>query len=118
MLKMTTTITTAERGQNNAGDDADTIVLSRTKTSSKNPSLYKVLLMNGDFTPMDFVVQVLERCFNKTREQATAIMLAVHNTGVGVCGVYTYEVAESKAGSATSMARQQQHPLQCIMEKE
>ncbi len=79
---------------------------------------YKVLLLNDDYTPMDFVVYVLERFFNKPPEEATRIMLHVHQKGVGICGVYTYEVAETKVAQVTSFARQHDLPLQCTMEKE
>ena len=82
------------------------------------PPLYQVVLLNDDFTPMDFVVMVLEQVFNKSREQATAIMLHIHRRGVGVCGVYTYEVAETKVALVMDAAKKHQHPLQCIMEKD
>ena len=84
----------------------------------QKPSLYRVLILNDDYTPMEFVVYVLERFFNKSREDATRIMLHVHQTGVGVCGVYTYEVAETKVALVVDMARRHQHPLQCTMEKD
>lgn len=80
--------------------------------------MYKVFLLNDDYTPMDFVVQVLEIFFNKSIEDATTIMLQVHTSGMGLCGVYTYEVAETKVAQVMAAARQAQHPLQCIMEKE
>jgi len=82
------------------------------------PSLYRVLLLNDDYTPMEFVVYVLERFFNKSREDATRIMLHVHQHGVGVCGVFTYEVAETKVSQVIDTARRHQHPLQCTMEKD
>jgi len=90
----------------------------KPKPETKKPSMYKVLLLNDDYTPMEFVVQVLETFFNKTREEATRIMLHVHRKGVGLCGVYTYEVAETKVTQVMDAARQAQHPLQCTMEKE
>jgi ATP-dependent Clp protease adaptor protein ClpS len=93
-----------------------TVVKTRPKT--KKPSMYRVLLLNDDYTPMEFVVHVLERFFNKSREAATEIMLHVHHRGVGVCGVYTYEVAETKVTQTIEFARRHQHPLQCTMEKE
>ena len=99
-------------------DDGQTGVVTRTRPKTKKPSLYKVLLLNDDYTPMEFVVYVLERFFNKHREEATRIMLHVHQKGVGVCGVYTYEVAETKVTQVMNFARQHQHPLQCTMEKE
>jgi ATP-dependent Clp protease adaptor protein ClpS len=93
-------------------------VATRTRARTQRPALYKVLLLNDDYTPMEFVVHVLERFFGKSREDATRIMLLVHHKGVGVCGVFTYEVAESKVAQVIEFARQNQHPLQCMMEKE
>jgi ATP-dependent Clp protease adaptor protein ClpS len=93
-------------------------VVTKTRQKTKKPSMYKVLLLNDDYTPMEFVVHVLERFFNKGRDEATQIMLHVHQKGVGVCGVYTYEVAETKVTQVMDFARQHQHPLQCTMEKE
>jgi ATP-dependent Clp protease adaptor protein ClpS len=98
--------------------EAGTGVVVRSKPKTKKPSLYKVLMLNDDYTPMEFVVHVLERFFNKNREEATQIMLHVHRRGVGVCGVYTYEVAETKVTQVIEFARQHQHPLQCTLEKE
>jgi len=83
----------------------------------KPPPLFKVLLLNDDFTPMDFVVQVLQQFFAKNREQATQIMLKVHNEGAGLCGVYQHDIAETKVNQVTSFAREHQHPLQCVMEE-
>ncbi len=94
-----------------------TAVLTRTKTRTKRPNLYRVLLLNDDYTPMEFVIHVLERFFNKTREDATTIMFHVHTNGVGECGVFTYEVAETKVTMVMDFARKHQHPLQCVMEK-
>ncbi|MET3352772.1 UNVERIFIED_ORG: ATP-dependent Clp protease adaptor protein ClpS [Xanthobacter viscosus] len=99
------------------GDGPGTAVISRTKPQTKRPSLYRVLLLNDDYTPMEFVVHVLERFFNKDREQANTIMLHVHHHGVGECGVFTYEVAETKVTQVMDFARKHQHPLQCVMEK-
>ena len=93
-------------------------VITRTRTQTKKPNMYRVLLLNDDYTPMEFVVHVLERFFQKSRDQATQIMLHVHRRGVGVCGVYTYEVAETKVTQVMDLARQNQHPLQCTIEKE
>lgn len=93
-------------------------LITRTKPKTKRPSLYKVFLLNDDYTPMEFVVHVLERFFNKTREEATTIMLHVHRNGVGMCGVFTFEVAETKVANVMDFARRHQHPLQCTMEKE
>jgi ATP-dependent Clp protease adaptor protein ClpS len=99
-------------------DDSNTGVLTRTKPKTKKPSLYKVLLLNDDYTPMEFVVFVLEQFFSKNREDAYTIMLHVHQKGVGVCGVYTFEVAETKVTQVMDAARQAGHPLQCTLEKE
>ncbi|MBV6657805.1 MAG: ATP-dependent Clp protease adapter ClpS [Devosiaceae bacterium] len=104
------------------GDDggkggSGTAVITRTKAKVKRPHLYRVLLLNDDYTPMEFVVHVLERFFRKGRDEATQIMLHVHQNGVGECGVYTYEVAETKVTQVMDFARQHQHPLQCVMEK-
>ncbi|MBI1215113.1 MAG: ATP-dependent Clp protease adapter ClpS [Alphaproteobacteria bacterium] len=96
----------------------DVGVLTRTRTRTKKPSMYRVLLLNDDFTPMDFVVHVLEKFFAKNRQEATEIMLNVHRRGVGVCGVFTYEVAETKVNMVMDYARKNEHPLQCTMEKE
>jgi ATP-dependent Clp protease adaptor protein ClpS len=101
----------------NGGPGRGTAVITRTKPKTKKPSLYRVLILNDDYTPMEFVVHVLERFFQKDREAATRIMLHVHNHGVGECGVYTFEVAETKVSQVMDFARQHQHPLQCVMEK-
>jgi len=99
-------------------DGTGTGVSTKVRTRTKKPNLYKVLLLNDDFTPMEFVILVLERFFNKALEDATDIMLHVHQNGVGLCGVFTYEVAETKVTHVMDFARQHQHPLQCTMEKE
>jgi len=93
-------------------------VVVKTRSKVKRPSMYRVLMLNDDYTPMEFVVHVLERFFNKNREEATRIMLHVHRRGVGICGVFTYEVAETKVTQVMDFARQHQHPLQCTLEKE
>ena len=93
-------------------------IATRTRAKPKKPSMYKVLLLNDDYTPMEFVVHVLERFFGKSREEATQIMLHVHRRGVGICGVFTYEVAETKVTQVMDYARKHQHPLQCTLEKE
>jgi ATP-dependent Clp protease adaptor protein ClpS len=105
------------------GDDGeegggDANIATKTRTRTKRPSLYRVLLLNDDYTPMEFVVYVLERFFQKSPEEATRIMLHVHQHGVGVCGVFTYEVAETKVAQVMELARRNEHPLQCTMEKE
>lgn len=100
------------------GDTPKGEVVTKTRAKTQRPSLYKVLLLNDDYTPMEFVIEVLERFFAKNREDATRIMLHVHHNGVGICGVYTFEVAETKVAQVIEFARQHQHPLQCRMEKE
>ncbi|MEO6013659.1 MAG: ATP-dependent Clp protease adapter ClpS [Devosia sp.] len=97
---------------------ADTIVRSKVKPKTQKPNLYRVLLLNDDYTPMEFVVLVLQDVFNKTREDAMQIMLHVHQKGVGECGIYPYEVAETKVTRVMDTARKNQHPLQCVMEKQ
>ncbi|MEO1198840.1 MAG: ATP-dependent Clp protease adapter ClpS [Pseudomonadota bacterium] len=99
------------------GDDMRTGTVTKTRPKTKKPSLYRVLLLNDDYTPMEFVVHVLERFFGKQREEATQIMLHVHQNGVGECGIFSYEVAETKVTQVMDFARKHQHPLQCIMEK-
>jgi ATP-dependent Clp protease adaptor protein ClpS len=99
-------------------DGSGTGVVVKTRTKTKKPSMYKVLMLNDDYTPMEFVVHVLERFFGKSREEATNIMLHVHRRGVGVCGVFTYEVAETKVAQVMDFARRHQHPLQCILERD
>ena len=105
-----------DRGQK--GNGTGTGVVTKTRPKTKKPSLYKVLLLNDDYTPMEFVVHILEQFFNKGREEAVRIMLHVHQHGVGICGVFTFEVAETKVAQVIEFARRHQHPLQCTMEKE
>ena len=105
-------------GEQEGGGGPGSGLATKTRTRTKKPSLYRVLILNDDYTPMEFVVFVLERFFNKTREEATEIMLHVHQHGVGVCGVFTYEVAETKVAQVLDLARRNEHPLQCTMEKE
>ncbi|MCP5410847.1 MAG: ATP-dependent Clp protease adapter ClpS [Alphaproteobacteria bacterium] len=100
------------------GNNAGTGIVTKTRPKTKKPSLYKVLLLNDDYTPMEFVVHILEKIFSKNREDAVDVMLHVHRHGVGVCGVFTYEVAETKVAQVIELARRHQHPLQCTMEKE
>src|SRR3712207_906801 len=104
--------------QGGEGGGPATGVVVKTRPRTKKPAMYKVLMLNDDYTPMEFVVHVLERFFQKTRDEATRIMLHVHRRGVGVCGVFTYEVAETKVTQVMDLARQNQHPLQCTIEKE
>src|SRR5450432_2542805 len=94
-----------------------TSVISKTKPQTKRPSMYRVLLLNDDYTPMEFVILILQSYFNKNPEEAAQITLQVHNHGVGECGVFTYEIAETKVAQVMDHARKNQHPLQCIMEK-
>ncbi|MDX2142588.1 MAG: ATP-dependent Clp protease adapter ClpS [Rhodospirillaceae bacterium] len=109
-----------EERNNNNNDDGrvNTGVVIKTRPKVKKPSMYKVLMLNDDYTPMEFVVHVLERYFSKTTEEATRIMLHVHQKGVGICGVFTFEVAETKVNQVMDLARKNQHPLQCTLEKE
>jgi ATP-dependent Clp protease adaptor protein ClpS len=100
------------------GSKFDTGTITRTKPKTQRPNLYRVLLLNDDYTPMEFVVLVLQDVFNKTREEATRIMYHVHQKGVGECGIYPYEVAETKVTRVMDTARKNQHPLQCVMEKQ
>ena len=99
-------------------DVPNTGVATKTRAKVKKPSMYKVLMLNDDYTPMEFVVHALQRFFNKTHEEAVRIMLQVHHKGVGICGVFTYEVAETKVNQVMDLARQHQHPLQCTIEKD
>ena len=99
------------------GGNTGTAVITRTRTQTRKPSMYRVLLLNDDYTPQEFVVTVLRKYFNKGVEEARRIMLHVHQHGVGECGVFTYEVAETKVTQVMDYARKHQHPLQCIMEK-
>ncbi|WP_235924563.1 ATP-dependent Clp protease adapter ClpS [Roseomonas harenae] len=103
-------------GAGDGGPATGVVVKARPRT--RKPTMYKVLMLNDDYTPMEFVVHVLERFFQKNRDEATRIMLHVHRRGVGVCGVFTYEVAETKVTQVMDLARQNQHPLQCTIEKE
>ncbi len=116
--------TRAQARMDESDDDANgndggpsTGVVVRSKPKAKKPSMYKVIMLNDDYTPMEFVVMILERFFNKNHEEASHIMLHVHQKGVGVCGVYTYEISETKVTQVMDLARQHQHPLQCTLEK-
>jgi len=99
------------------GPGSGAAVITRTRTQTKRPNMYRVLLLNDDYTPMEFVIMILQSYFNKNPEEATRIMLHVHHNGVGECGVFTYEIAETKVAQVMDHARKNQHPLQCIMEK-
>lgn len=104
------------KGEGDGQDQSGLITKTRPKT--KKPSLYRVLLLNDDYTPMEFVVMILQEVFNKSQDDATRIMWHVHKQGVGECGVYPYEVAETKVTRVMDAARRNQHPLQCVMEKQ
>ncbi len=104
-------------GDDNDSDHGQTGVATKTVTRTAKPSMYKVLMLNDDYTPMEFVVLCLQRFFRMNVEEATRVMLHVHQKGVGVCGVFTYEVAETKVSQVMDFARQNQHPLQCTLEK-
>ena len=106
-----------DRKQKNDQGGPGTAVITKTRPQTKRPHLYRVLLLNDDYTPMEFVVHVLERFFNKDHDAAQRIMMDVHQQGIGECGVFTYEVAETKVTQVMDFARKHQHPLQCIMEK-
>ena len=92
-------------------------IATKTRAKPKKPSQYKVLMLNDDYTPMEFVVLVLKRFFSMDLEQATRVMLHVHQRGVGVCGIFPYEIAETKVNQVMDFAKQNQHPLQCTLEK-
>ncbi len=108
----------SDNGKRNGEEGPGTGVIVKSKPKTKKPAMYKVLMLNDDYTPMEFVVHILERFFSKNRQEATRIMLHVHRRGVGICGVYTYEVAETKVTQVMDFARQHQHPLQCTLEKD
>ncbi len=106
----------ADKKTDNDNNDGNVVLDERVKT--KKPSLYRVLMLNDDYTPMEFVVMVLQRYFGHNTESAQRIMLHVHQRGVGVCGIFTYEIAETKASQVMNFARQNEHPLQLQLEKE
>ena len=107
----------ADDSDSDSDSDSEIGVATKTRAKPKKPSQYKVLLLNDDYTPMEFVVMVLKRFFGMDLEQATRVMLHVHQKGVGVCGIFPYEVAETKVNQVRDFARQNQHPLQCTLEK-
>ncbi len=101
-----------------SGDDDGSVgIATKTRSKTKKPALYRVLMLNDDYTPMEFVVHVLQNFFRMSMEDATRVMLHVHQKGVGVCGVFSYEVAETKVSQVMDFAREHQHPLQCTLEK-
>ena len=108
---------TNDDNRNGAGSGPSTSVITKVKPKTKRPNLYRVLILNDDYTPMEFVVLVLQRFFRMDMEAATRVMLHVHQKGVGVCGIFSYEVAETKVSQVIDFARQNQHPLQCMLEK-
>jgi len=114
-LKSLNEMSSDNRSEN---DDANGGVLLQKREKTKKPSLYRVLMLNDDYTPMEFVVLVLQRFFGHNHEAAQQIMLHVHQRGVGICGVFTYEIAEAKASQVMNFARQNEHPLQLQLEKE
>ena len=108
----------SNENDNNINNDLEKGGLLETKPKTKKPSMYNVLLLNDDYTPMEFVIEMLQTYFSKSQEQATEIMLHIHQKGIGICGLYTYEIAESKATQVLDKARKNQHPLQIKLEKE
>ncbi len=106
-----------EFDNNSQNNELQRGLLLDSQPKTKKPSMYNVLLLNDDYTPMEFVIMVLEKVFNKKQEEATQIMLHVHKNGIGVCGTFTYEVAESKCKYVMDMAKKNEHPLQSAMEK-
>ncbi len=107
----------ANENEDDTNGNSGVGIATRTRTRTKKPTPYKVLLLNDDYTPMEFVVLVLQRFFRMNMEDATRVMLHVHQKGVGVCGIFTYEVAETKVTQVIDFARENQHPLQCTLEK-
>ncbi len=103
--------------ENETGHFSDDLAVSESQPKLKQPSMYRVLLLNDDYTPMEFVVHVLQSFFFMDMEQATAVMLQVHTKGVGICGTFSYEIAETKVSLVNGFARENEHPLQCAMEK-
>ena len=98
-------------------DNAEGLKLKPEKVKPKLPSVYKVIILNDDFTPMEFVANIIQKVFNKTQDDATRIMLQIHTEGIGICGMYPFEIAETKMNQVLNLAKESQHPLQCIIEK-
>jgi ATP-dependent Clp protease adaptor protein ClpS len=117
MASASTPFAMAEGTGGDSDSENEVGIATKTKARPKKPSQYKVLMLNDDYTPMEFVVMVLKRFFGMDLEQATRVMLHVHQRGVGVCGIFPYEVAETKVNQVMDFARQNQHPLQCTLEK-
>lgn len=125
MLNTMTRIAMAgpDKGANGTPDDGDDDgmergVATKTREKTKKPSMYRVILMNDDYTPMEFVISILMGIFKKSQEEATQVMLNVHQTGIGTCGVYTFEVAETKVAQVMDAAKRNMHPLQCTLERD
>ena len=118
MRSLTDQVLMADDDTPGDGGGADTSVLTKTKPKTQKPPLYKVMLLNDDYTPMEFVVHVLERFFGLSHAQSFELMLVVHKKGLAVVGVFSHEVAETKVAQVMDFARRHQHPLQCTMEKE
>lgn len=112
------TLSGIERQDDDDDANLDNILIEKPKQKIKRPALYKVLLLNDDYTPMEFVIDVLGWFFNKERDEAARIMMHIHQQGSGLCGIYTYEIAETKVRQVIDFARKNQHPLRCVMEKE
>ena len=108
---------TASKDHDRDDDDRGTGTITKPEVKIKKPSMYKVLLLNDDYTPMDFVIHVLQKFFRLSIEDSTQVMLQVHTKGVGVCGVFTFEVAETKVTQVLDLARKHEHPLQCTLEE-
>lgn len=106
------------QAERSGGETPDTVLVAEPKTEAKRPPFYKVVLLNDDYTPMEFVVHVVQTLFRKSQEDAVRIMLEVHQKGAGICGVYTREVAETKVEQVIQFARRNEHPLQCVMEQD
>ena len=98
-------------------DNEEGLKLKPEKVKPKLPGMYKVIILNDDFTPMEFVANIIQKVFNKTQDDATRVMLQIHTEGIGICGTYPFEIAETKMNQVLNLAKESQHPLQCIIEK-
>ena len=98
-------------------DNEEGLKLKPQKVKPKLPGIYKVIILNDDFTPMEFVAHIIQKVFNKTQDDSTRIMLQIHTEGIGICGTYPFEIAETKMNQVLNLAKESQHPLQCIIEK-
>lgn len=108
----------SEDNNNQNDGDVGSSILTKTRAKTKKPSMYKVLMLNDDYTPMDFVVHILQKFFKKAEPEALQIMLQVHQQGTGICGVFSFEIAETKVNQVVEYARKYEHPLQCTLEKD